>query len=71
MPPPARPEDRRVSTKELFEQLPRTLALVWKADKASALGVAALTLLQALLPGALAWVGKLIIDAVVLAAKGG
>jgi ATP-binding cassette, subfamily B, bacterial len=66
-----RPEDRKVSTRELLEQLPRTLRLVWQADRASASGVAALTLLQALLPGALAWVGKLIIDAVVLASKNG
>jgi ATP-binding cassette, subfamily B, bacterial len=69
MAPPGRPDEKKVSTQELLEQLPRTLALVWKADKASALGVGALTLLQALLPGALAWVGKLIIDAVVLAAQ--
>ena len=69
MPPPSRPDDRKVSTRELLEQLPRTLALVWGADQTSALAVGALTLLQALLPGALAWVGKLIIDAVVHAAK--
>ncbi|MFO0601039.1 MAG: ABC transporter ATP-binding protein [Myxococcaceae bacterium] len=51
-----------------MRQLPRALALVWEADRLNALFIVALTLVQAALPGAMAWVGKLIIDAVVHAA---
>lgn len=63
----ARAKDRKVTTKELLEQLPRTLSLVWKADKINAVVLFTLTLLQALLPAGLAYVGKLIINAVVKA----
>ncbi len=59
----------RVSTRELLHQLPRTLRLVWDADRFSAVILAALTMVQALLPATLAWVGKLIIDAVVHASQ--
>ncbi len=62
-------EPRRVSTPELLRQLPRALGLVWSADRTSAIALGVLTLLQALLPAGLAWVGKLIIDAVVQAGK--
>ncbi|MCA2980062.1 MAG: ABC transporter ATP-binding protein, partial [Myxococcaceae bacterium] len=61
--------DRRLSTRQLLAQVPRALALVWEADRRSALAQAALTVVQAALPAALAWVGKLIIDAVVDAAR--
>jgi ABC-type multidrug transport system fused ATPase/permease subunit len=61
--------DRKLSTRQLLAQVPRALALVWEADKANALAQAALTVVQAALPAALAWVGKLIIDAVVEAAR--
>ncbi len=64
----AKADGQRVTTRELLRQLPRTLGLVWQADRASAAVLAALTLVQAGLPAALAWVGKLIIDAVVAAA---
>ena len=71
MSPPASPAERRVSTRELLRQLPKTLRLVWEADRGSALVLAGLTLVQAVLPAAAAYVGKLIIDAVVAAAKSG
>jgi ATP-binding cassette subfamily B protein/ATP-binding cassette subfamily C protein len=44
---------------------------VWEADRGGALQVAAITLVLALLPAAIAWVGKLIVDGVVLAARTG
>ncbi|MEW6432627.1 MAG: ABC transporter ATP-binding protein [Myxococcota bacterium] len=65
----AKAKDRTLSTRELLAQLPRALSLVWQADRSSALGLAALTLVQAALPASMAWVAKLILDAVVEAAQ--
>jgi ATP-binding cassette subfamily B protein len=62
-------EQERVSTRQLLTQLPRALGLIWAADRTSAVSMATLTLGQALLPAGLAWVGKLIIDAVVQAGR--
>jgi ATP-binding cassette subfamily B protein len=56
---------------EVFDQVPGTFKLVWEADRRGALAIAALTTVAALLPAPLAWVGKLIIDAVVEAARSG
>ncbi|MBM4781357.1 MAG: ABC transporter ATP-binding protein [Archangiaceae bacterium] len=61
--------EKKLTTRELLSQLPRALSLVWQADRTNALAQAALTLVQAVLPAAMAWVGKLIIDAVVKAAQ--
>jgi ATP-binding cassette subfamily B protein/ATP-binding cassette subfamily C protein len=55
----------------VFRQVPGTLRLVWEADPRGTAAVAALTVLLALLPAAIAWVGKLIVDGVVLAARTG
>jgi ATP-binding cassette subfamily B protein/ATP-binding cassette subfamily C protein len=44
---------------------------VWGADRRGAVALAALTLVAALLPAAVAWVGKLIVDGVVQAARSG
>ncbi|HLL54987.1 MAG TPA: ABC transporter ATP-binding protein [Myxococcaceae bacterium] len=55
----------------IFRQFPGTFRLVWEANKRLTLAVALLTLGAAMLPAALAWVGKLIIDGVVAAAKSG
>ncbi len=63
---PERPE-RKLSTRELLQQLPRALSLVWEADSRNAVLLSVLTVVQAGLPAAMAWVGKLIIDAVVQA----
>ncbi len=60
---------KKVSTQELLEQLPRALSLVWQADRWNAVAQAVLTLVQATLPALMAYVGKLIIDAVVGAAQ--
>jgi len=63
--------DRLRSARGLFRQVPGTLRLVWEADRAGAVAILALTVLLALLPAAVAWVGKLIVDGVVLAARTG
>jgi ATP-binding cassette subfamily B protein/ATP-binding cassette subfamily C protein len=55
----------------VFRQVPGTLRLVWDTDRRSAIAVAALTLVSALLPAAVAWVGKLIVDGVVASARSG
>ncbi|WP_082282960.1 ABC transporter ATP-binding protein [Myxococcus hansupus] len=54
----------------LFKQLPGTFRLFWQASPRGALVLGALTLVAALLPAAIAWVGKLIVDAVVAASQG-
>jgi ATP-binding cassette subfamily B protein/ATP-binding cassette subfamily C protein len=53
-----------------FRQVPGTFALIWQANRAGALAVAALTAVAALLPAGIAWTGKLIVDAVVAAQQG-
>jgi ATP-binding cassette subfamily B protein len=45
----------------------RALALVWATSRLLTLALAALTLVAGLLPAAIAWVGKLLVDSVVLA----
>ena len=68
MPPPEQQRpSAKVKTRELLRQLPRALALVWEADRTNAVLLGVLTLVQSGLPAAMAWVGKLIIDAVVKA----
>ena len=52
-----------------FSHTPRTLRLVWASSPGSVVVVAVLTLIAAALPVGIAWVGKLIVDAV-LAAHG-
>jgi ATP-binding cassette subfamily B protein len=50
-----------------FSHTPRTLRLVWEASPRPLLAVAGLTLAAAALPVGIAWVGKLIVDAIVAA----
>ncbi len=76
-PPPPRPPPRRRSLAErarelraAFGQVPGTFALVWRADRGGALLLAALTAVAAVLPAGIAWLGKLIVDAVVAASRG-
>ncbi len=74
--PAAAPEPRTLrerlrGTRAVFRQVPGTLRLVREADPRGAAAVAALTLVLALLPAGIAWVGKLIVDGVVLAARTG
>jgi len=49
---------------------PETYRMVWRADRRAAVLLAMLTALAAVLPAAVAWVGKLIVDGVVAAAAG-
>ncbi|MBI5071226.1 MAG: ABC transporter ATP-binding protein [Deltaproteobacteria bacterium] len=49
---------------------PATYRLVWRADRRAAVLLAVLSAFAALLPAAIAWVGKLIVDAVVAASRG-
>ncbi|TVQ07606.1 MAG: ABC transporter ATP-binding protein [Leptolyngbya sp. DLM2.Bin27] len=49
----------------------RAIALVWQTDWRLTVALALLTLVAGLLPAAIAYVGKLIVDAVVLAAQSG
>lgn len=63
--------EQRLTSRELYEQLPRALKLVWEADRRNAVLLAALTLVQAALPASMAYVGKLIIDAVVASSTQG
>ena len=63
-----RMRDRLRHLPSVFRHVPSTLGLVWESDRRAALGIGALTLLLAVLPAAIAWVGKLIVDAVVAAA---
>ncbi len=63
--------ERLRSAPTVFRQVPGTLRLVWEADRRGTVFVAALTLVLALLPAAIAWVGKLIVDGVVLSSRTG
>jgi ATP-binding cassette subfamily B protein/ATP-binding cassette subfamily C protein len=63
--------ERLRGARAVFRQVPGTLRLVREADRAGALAVGALTLVLALLPAGIAWIGKLIVDGVVLAARTG
>ncbi len=68
--PPPSLRERISALGKVFRHLRPTVALVWKADRRGALMLLGLTLVAALLPPAIAWVGKLIVDAVVAAAQG-
>jgi ATP-binding cassette subfamily B protein len=55
----------------VFGQVPGTFRLVWRADPRRTVAVAGLSAVSALLPAAVAWVGKLIVDGVVASARSG
>ena len=62
IPPPPSPLARLRGS---FSQTGRTLQLVWRSSPGATLGLAVLTVISALLAPSIAYVGKLIIDAVV------
>ncbi|HSP80121.1 MAG TPA: ABC transporter ATP-binding protein, partial [Myxococcaceae bacterium] len=71
---PARPLSLKARLKNagsLFRQLPGTFRLFWESSPRGAVVLGVLTLVGALLPAAIAWVGKLIVDGVVAAAREG
>jgi ATP-binding cassette subfamily B protein len=53
----------------VFRYSPRAIALVWSTSRGLTLALAFLSLVAGLLPGAIAYVGKLIIDGVVAATQ--
>ncbi|MFN2549601.1 MAG: ABC transporter ATP-binding protein [Myxococcales bacterium] len=71
MTPPLKPpspqslRERARLTLQYLKYLPRTFALVKESSRAFPAGMVALLIGQAALPAAIAWVGKLIVDAVV------
>jgi ATP-binding cassette subfamily B protein len=68
VPPPAGPQPPyRSRLLGSFSHTPRTLRLAWASAPRSLALVAILTAISAALPVAIAWVGKLIVDAVVAA----
>src|SRR5437762_13806547 len=67
--PPDSLRERTRLTLQYLRYLPRTFALVKESSRAFAAGMVALLVGQAALPAAMAWVGKLIVDAVVAAAR--
>ncbi|HEX4383141.1 MAG TPA: ABC transporter ATP-binding protein, partial [Myxococcales bacterium] len=68
--PPTSLRERARLTLQYLRYLPRTFALVSESSRAFAVGIIVLLLGQAALPASMAWVGKLIVDAVVAAARG-
>jgi ATP-binding cassette, subfamily B, bacterial len=50
-----------------FSHTPRTLALAWRSSPRGFVAIAIVVVLSAVVPVAIAWVGKLIVDAVVAA----
>jgi ATP-binding cassette subfamily B protein len=69
--PPPSLKSRLKNAGSLFRQLPGTFRLFWQASPRLAVVLGLLTLVAAVLPAAIAYVGKLIVDGVVAAAKGG
>jgi ATP-binding cassette subfamily B protein len=54
-----------------FAHTPQAVRLVWQTNRRATVGLGLLTLGGALLPASQAWVGKLIVDGVVAAIRGG
>ena len=55
----------------MYQYCGRAIALVWTTNRALTIALMVLTLVAGLLPGAIAYVGKLIVDGVVLSARSG
>ena len=71
LPPPQSLRERARLTLGYLRALPRVFQLVKDSSRGFATGIVALMIGQALIPAAMAWVGKLIVDAVVQAARTG
>jgi len=70
-PPSQSLRERARLTLGYLRALPRVFQLVRDSSRSFAVGIIALMIGQALIPAAMAWVGKLIVDAVVQAARTG
>lgn len=67
-PGPAAPPERRLTRfLGVFRYSHRALALVWQTSRPLTLGLALCTLVAGVLPAVAAWIGQLIVDAVVAA----
>ena len=65
---PAPPPDNRLGTFfSVFRYSRRALALVWQTSRPLTIGLAVCTLVAGVLPAVAAWIGQLIVDAVVAA----
>lgn len=53
---------KKLPYRDSFAYTPKALSLVWNSSKAATLAIAAFTLLAAILPVGIAWVGKAILD---------
>ncbi len=65
-----RPEDREVTWRERLQalrHLPRLLGMVWETEPRYVVGILLLRVARALVPLAVLWIGKLIVDEVVQA----
>ena len=65
-----RPEDREVTWRERMQalrHLPRLLGMVWETEPRYVVGILLLRVARALVPLAVLWIGKLIVDEVVQA----
>jgi len=70
-PPTRRPlRERLRGLAAAARHAPETYRMVWRANPGAGLLLATLTAVVAVLPAAVAWVGKLIVDAVVAASRG-
>ena len=67
----ARPRLRRPQVLGVFRQLKQGIALVWTTSRGLSFALGLLSLIAGVLPAGVAWVGKLIVDAVVRAAETG
>ncbi len=70
-PKPETPPDEPGRGLSVFRYSPKGLGLVWQTSRPLTLTLAALTVLGGVMPGAIAYVGKLIVDAVVKAQETG
>ena len=70
-PPPQSLRERARLTLSYLRALPRVFQLVKDSSRSFAVGIIALMIGQAVIPAAMAWVGKLIVDAVVDASRTG
>jgi len=71
LPPPQSLRERVRLTLSYLRALPRVFQLVRDSSRGFAAGIIALLVGQAMIPASMAWVGKLIVDAVVQAARTG
>ena len=62
--------ERLQGVRDAARHAPATFRLVWQANASAATALVALSIVSAVLPAGIAWVGKLIVDAVAAAASG-